>query len=195
MNAKIGIRGLVAGLAFLLLPVGAFGHEIVPWGTYPSAGDVTIATKSKALLDRGFIGQILRVSLIRDGSSVYEVGTGLSPVYGRVTFTNAKGSKAKLTVEPTALDPWILEAGTRLREYLENKGDKVQDVTVTPKIAGGTATFKTKPTPIGPLHKASVSITIKFTAVATLEGGTTKRGTVTMTVTSKGARLGIPGGD
>ena len=76
-----------------------------------------------------------------------------------------------------------------------NKGDKVQDVTVTPKIAGGTATFKTKPTPIGPLHKASVSITIKFTAVATLEGGTTKRGTVSMTVTSKGARLGIPGGD
>lgn len=197
MHATLGIRRLAAGLGLLLLPIGALGHEIVPWGSYPTAGDVVVATKAKRLLDDTFIGQILTVTPapITDGAYEVGLGTGVPTVYGQLMFTNRKGSKAKLSVLPAALDPWIARVASLLRQYLESRGAVVQDLVVATKKAGGTATFKTRPTPIGPLHKASVAITIKFTAVATLEGGRTKKGIVTMAVTSKGALLGLPGGD
>jgi hypothetical protein len=196
MNARTGMRGLVAGLTLVLLPAGALAHEIVPWGVYPSAGDVVIATKAKRLLDRTFLGQILTVALVPfDPGTVYEaqVGTGLPPVSGDVSFVNPKGTKAKLTVDANTLALWGAYVADLLRAYREAHGDVVQDVTVTPKTAGGTATFKTKPTPIGPNHKASVSVTVKFRAVVTLAGGKTRKGIVTMAVTSKGIRLGFPG--
>jgi hypothetical protein len=194
MNAKTVVRWLVMGVTFALLPVAAFGHAIIPWGAYPAAGDVVIATKATQLLDKTFVGKILTVAAI---PSVYnaELATGMPSVYGGVRYVNRKGTKAKLTVDATALDVWGPLVADLLRQYRESKGDVVTDVVVTTKSAGGTATFKTKPSPIGPYHSASVSVTIKFRAVVTLEGGKTKSGIVTMAVTSKGVRLGIPGED
>ena len=197
MDARIGRRGLVAGLAFLVvLPVAARAHEIIPWGSYPSAGDVTVATKAKRLLDKTFLGQVMTVGLGPDLATTYyeiPVGNGLPPVYGTATFLNPKRTKAKLAVDSGALDLWSAQAEGLLRPYLERKGAVVQAITLTVKSAGGTATFKTKPSPIGPYHKATLGVTVRFLAMATLEGGITKKGIVTMSASSKGVYLGLPG--
>jgi len=199
MNAKIGVRGLVAAVAFASLPVTAFGHAIIPWGQYPSLGDVRIATKQKALLDKSFLGQMLEVAppFVGAGDGVWaaELGSIGPSVGGELNFTNAKGTKAKLTVYPTAVDAWRDRVATLVQQYRESKGDTVTGVTVTLRSTAGTATFKTKPSPIGPYHKANVSVTVKFLVVVALEGGKTKSGTVTMTVAWKGVRLGFPGED
>lgn len=195
MNTKIGIRRFAAGLALALLPAVAFAHEIVPWGDYPAAGDVTISTKSKRLFDRTFI-DVLSVGL-GPGITGYQVGMGANvpALYGIVDFTNRKGTKAKLTVEPDALLPWAAQMKSLVRQYREAKGDVVEDVDAELRVAGGAATFKTTPTPVGPLHKATVTVTIKWKVTVTLAGGVSKKGIVVMAVRSKGVRPGIPGGD
>ncbi len=188
------VPSLVAGLAIISLPVAALGHQIIPWGAYPSAGGVTISTKAKRLLDETFLGQTLTV--VQD-PSVYEiaVGTDVQSVNGVVRLVTPKGTKAKLTVDSTAVDGWRPVVAGLVQQYRERLGDVVTDVAVTLKSAGGTATFKTKPSPIGPYHKANFSVTIKYRAVVTLEGGKTRSGTVTMNVTANGVRLGFPGED
>jgi len=195
MNPNDAIRRITAGLVLALLPVVAFGHEIVPWGAYPAAGDVTISTKSKRLLDDTFV-DVLTVAL-GPGVTGYEVGmgTGVPTLYGIVDFANRKGTKAKLTVEPAALEPWTALMASLVRQYREDKGDVVEDVATELRSAAGVATFKTKPTPLGPLHKATVSLTIKWKVTVTLAGGVTKKGIVVLGVGAKGVRPGIPGGD
>jgi hypothetical protein len=197
MNARTGICALVAGLTLVLSPVAASAHEIVPWGTYPSAGDVVIATKTKRLLHHTFLGQVLLVGWAPNGVAYTAgMGTGMPLVEGYAAFVARNGSKAKMVkAAPTTLENWGAQVASLVRQYREGKGDVVQDVTVTPKKVLGTATFKTKPSPIGPYHKASLKVMIKFKAVVTLEGGKTRKGIVTMNVTSKGVRLGSPGED
>jgi hypothetical protein len=197
MNARRGVCGLVAGLALVLSSVPAPAHEIVPYGTYPSAGDVVIATKAKRLLHHTFLGQVLLVGWAPGGVAYTAgMGTGMPLVEGYAVFVAKNGSKAKVKkAGPGTLENWGAQVASLVRQYREKKGDVVQDVTVTPRKMLGTATFKTKPSPIGPYHKASFKITMRFQAIVTIEGGKPKKGIVTVVVTTKGVRLGLPGGD
>jgi hypothetical protein len=197
MKARSGRLGLVAMLGVLVVaPAAALAHDIIPWGSYPSAGDVTVSTKAKRLLDKTFLGQVMTVALgpgLVDSFFELPVGNGLPSLYGTVTFLNPKRTKAKLSVDATALDLWSAQAEGVLRPYLERKGAVVQAITLTVQSAGGTATFKTKPSPIGPYHKATLAVTVKYRAVATLDSGITKKGIVTVSASSKGVYLGFPG--
>ncbi len=182
-------------LLCLVVPRPAATHELVQWGPYGTEGSVRIKTKSKVLHRTSFLAQVADFSQLpsdaRDGIFMVGTGTGLEPIGGDLSFMNPKGSKARLAVSSSALEPWMVRVGTLVRQSLEAKGDVVRNVGIEVRSVDATATFKTKPTPFFPLHKVRVQMEVKFRVVAELEGGRAKKGTVTLTVTSNGVRPGF----
>lgn len=187
---------LVTAMALMLvLPAPLLAHEIVPWGTFGALGGVRARSRSKVHLNQTSPAQVLSfipaASEGRDGLFEFSLGVGLDPLNGDMLLTGPKNSWGILLPDDASLAAWQTRIAGLITQFVESKGDVVAGIAVDFTKWHGLAKFKTKPTPIGPIHKVSVDIDARLKAVVTLQGGGTKKGTVKLTINSKGAMLGF----
>jgi hypothetical protein len=179
---------LAAGL-LLCAPLQA--HELEQWLLYPGAGSVRIRTKSTVLLNGVSPAQVLdfQATALDTKSGVFSFGlTPSVPTLGGVVMLHApKGAKASLLPASGSLADWEAMIADLVGQSVERKGDPVANVTLDQLKWRGMASFKTKPTPFGPIHKVTVTIDVSWRATVMLQAGGTKTGKVTAAIASKGA--------
>lgn len=195
MNSSRHVLLATAAAVMLALPAPLPAHEIVPWGTFGALGSVRARSRSKVHLDQTSPAQVLSFYPAptdgRDGVFQFSLGTSVDPLSGDMLLTGPKNAWGILLPDDASLAAWQTRIAGLLARFLESKGDVVTGVAVDFTKWHGLAKFKTKPTPIGPIHKVTLDIDARLSAVIMLQGGGTKKGAVKLTINSKGAMIGF----
>ncbi|MHC4471626.1 MAG: hypothetical protein ACYS99_11750 [Planctomycetota bacterium] len=167
------LKRLVAVVSVLLVLCGGLlAHELVHSGIFVSAGESRIKCPRLGVK----IGELFtgtQFAFGDDDTYILDLGGDVQALAGRRTFKNEKRKVALLTkdkLHPGVETNWANYLKKAVEDQLVKDGKVVESVTVEMTKYKGKVKYKTKPTPIGPIHSVRVKANIVFTVTTTLAG-------------------------